>query len=148
MIWGALMKQVLADAPPSEFAVPSGVVFAKTCAETGQVATASCPTTATEVYVSGTEPGEVCTAHGGAAQVDVCLDSGALATDACPPDRVERRTYLSSSGLRLLPDGTISAGESLPTTACPVHSGAHPVEQPGGTPSLREPPSADVGEQT
>ncbi len=138
MIWGAFMKQALASVPASEFSVPSGVVFTKICTETGLVATASCPTTATEVYVSGTEPREVCTAHGGVVEVDVCLDSGSLATDFCPPDRVERRRYLSSSGLRLLPDGTISASESLPATRCTTHGGA--AEPSAGTPPRAEPP--------
>ncbi len=151
MIWGAFMKQALRDTPPGEFPVPSGVVFTRICTESGMLATPSCPKTATEVFVPGTEPKDFCTIHSGVVEVPVCLDSGCLATDACPPDRVEIRRYLASSGLRVLGDGTIVAGESIPKTYCTLHGwygqrppgngGAH--QAPTGGTQTPEPPAGN-----
>ncbi|MDK2932134.1 MAG: penicillin-binding protein [Bacillota bacterium] len=121
MIWGAFMKEALRDTPPGEFPVPSGVVFTRICTESGMLATASCPRTATEVFIPGTEPKDFCTLHSGIVEASVCTESGYLATDACPPDKIEVRRYLASSGLRVLADGTILAGERIPTTYCPLH---------------------------
>lgn len=121
MIWGAFMKEALRDTPPAEFPVPAGLVFTTICTESGMLATPSCPKTTTEVFLPGTEPKDYCSLHSGIVEVAVCTESGCLATGACPPDKVEIRRYLSSSGLRVLPDGTIAADEHIPTTYCPLH---------------------------
>ncbi|MGE5587323.1 MAG: penicillin-binding protein 1A [Clostridia bacterium] len=121
MIWAAFMKEALRDVPPAEFPVPSGVVFARICTESDKLATASCPKTATEVFIPGTEPKDYCALHSGIVEASVCTESEALATDACPADKIEVRRYLASSGLRVLADGTILAGERIPTTYCSLH---------------------------
>ena len=121
-IWGQYMKEALKDAPVSEFPVPSGVAFTKVCTESGALATESCPETMTEVFIEGTEPHNLCYLHARVYEADVCLESGQLAGRYCPADKIERRTYLASSGLRLLPDGTISVGESIPRITCQVHT--------------------------
>ena len=121
-IWGAYMKEALKETPVSEFPVPGGVVFAKICTESGTLAGESCPNTTTEVFMEGTEPKQLCYLHTRIAEVDVCIESGQLAGRNCPHDKIERRTYLASSGLRLLPDGTIATGESIPRVTCKVHT--------------------------
>lgn len=138
MIWGSFMKQTLREAPITEFPVPSGVVFTRICTGSGLLAAPSCPKTAAEVYIAGTEPKETCTLHGGTVEMPVCMDSGYLATDACPPDRVERRRYLSSSGLRVLRDGTIVASESVPKAYCTLHG---EDGGPSGNPAAGELPA-------
>ncbi|MGE5593653.1 MAG: penicillin-binding protein 1A [Betaproteobacteria bacterium] len=135
MIWGAFMKEALRDTPSAEFPVPTGLVFTTICTESGMLATPSCPKTTTEVFLPGTEPKDYCSLHSGIVEVAVCTESGCLATGACPPDKVEIRRYLSSSGLRVLPDGTILAGERIPTTYCSLHgwnngASTNPGEQP------------------
>lgn len=116
------MKEALKDMAVAEFPVPSGVVFAKICAESGALAGESCPATTTEVFVEGTEPRQLCYLHTRTQEVDVCVESGQLATRYCPSEQVERRRYLVSSGLRILPDGTIATGESIPRVACKTHT--------------------------
>ncbi|HOK45027.1 MAG TPA: penicillin-binding protein 1A, partial [Bryobacteraceae bacterium] len=44
---------------------PDGVVTVEIDPATGQLATAACPTTRPEVFISGTEPVEICRLHGG-----------------------------------------------------------------------------------
>ncbi|HXL04087.1 MAG TPA: penicillin-binding protein 1A [Bacillota bacterium] len=121
-IWGAYMKEALKDMPVTEFPVPSGIVFAKICTESGVLASESCPGAATEVFIEGTEPRQLCYLHTRTQEVDVCIESGQLATRYCPSDQVERRRYLVSSGLRILPCGTIVTEESIPRVACKVHT--------------------------
>lgn len=116
------MKEALKDMPVSEFPVPSGVVFTKICAESGVLASDSCPGVTTEVFIEGTEPRGLCYLHTRIHEVDVCVESGQLAGRYCPSDQVERRRYLASSGLRILPDGTIATGQSIPRVTCQVHT--------------------------
>ena len=121
-IWGAYMKEALKGMPVSEFSVPSDVVFAKICTESGILASESCPNIATEVFIKGTEPQQLCYLHTRTAEVDVCVESGQLAGRNCPQDKIERRRYLVSSGLRILPDGSIMTDESIPRVTCKVHT--------------------------
>jgi penicillin-binding protein 1A len=121
-IWGAYMKEALKDTPVSEFPVPSGIVFTKICAESRVLAGESCPNVTTEVFIDGTEPRQLCHLHTRIQEADICLESGQLAGAYCPLDQVERRKYLASSGLRILPDGTIAAGQSIPRVTCQVHT--------------------------
>jgi penicillin-binding protein 1B len=65
-IWADFMKQAAQIAPyrtAHEFRAPSGVVSAQICSETGQLAGAECPNARNEVFIAGTEPTTVCSAH-------------------------------------------------------------------------------------
>jgi len=48
----------------SEFQAPDGIVSVEVDPVTGQLATAACPITRTEVFISGTQPVESCRLHG------------------------------------------------------------------------------------
>ena len=48
-----------------EFDAPEGIVTAEVDAETGQLATPNCPKVRNQVFISGTQPVEVCRLHGG-----------------------------------------------------------------------------------
>ena len=68
-IWTEFMKRALAyrgyrDA--KEFPIPPGVVSAKICPESGQLATAQCPSSYTEFFVDGSEPVVQCQVHSAA----------------------------------------------------------------------------------
>jgi len=81
-IWTEFMKR--AHQHPEyrnvhEFTVPSGVVTARIDAETGELATPSCPKVRNEVFIGGTEPVEACHLHGGVR---------ASSTQPSPPVRV------------------------------------------------------------
>jgi penicillin-binding protein 1B len=51
------------------FSAPEGIVTAEIDQETGQLATANCPKTRSEVFLAGTQPIETCTLHGGGTQI-------------------------------------------------------------------------------
>ncbi|MGB7562696.1 MAG: PBP1A family penicillin-binding protein, partial [Candidatus Acidiferrales bacterium] len=67
-VWAEFMKR--AEALPAyhnmqEFPEPQGMVNVTVDPESGDLATANCPTTVNEVYVAGTEPTAFCPIHGG-----------------------------------------------------------------------------------
>jgi penicillin-binding protein 1B len=65
-IWADFMKQAAQIAPyrsAQDFRVPSGVVTAQICSDSGQLAGPDCPNARTEVFISGTEPTIVCPVH-------------------------------------------------------------------------------------
>jgi penicillin-binding protein 1B len=51
------------------FSAPDGIVTADIDPETGQLATARCPKTRSEVFLAGTQPVETCALHGGGTQI-------------------------------------------------------------------------------
>jgi penicillin-binding protein 1B len=51
------------------FSAPDGIVTAEVDADTGQLATANCPKTRSEVFIAGTQPIETCALHGGGTQI-------------------------------------------------------------------------------
>jgi len=67
-LWGEFMKRAVLLPPyrnTQEFEPPPGVIQEVIDPDTGQLATASCPKTATEYFVSGSEPSQYCEIHGG-----------------------------------------------------------------------------------
>jgi penicillin-binding protein 1B len=69
-IWGEFMKR--ATTLPKyrntiEFDPPTGIAQATIDPQTGQLATTSCPKTATEDFIAGSEPTQYCELHGGSA---------------------------------------------------------------------------------
>ena len=87
VIWKAVMKEVHKDLDDAKFKKPSGVVTAKICKVTGEVATDKCESTYSEMFVSGTVP----TACGGHEKVKICKESEKLATEFCP--EIEEKQY-------------------------------------------------------
>jgi len=59
------MKRALAARPSLPFAIPDGISYARIDRDTGQLATPTCPRIIEEVFLSGTEPHDFCTQHGG-----------------------------------------------------------------------------------
>jgi Membrane carboxypeptidase/penicillin-binding protein len=47
------------------FEAPEGIAKTTICSESGQVATPSCPSVRTEVFIAGTQPRSTCTLHEG-----------------------------------------------------------------------------------
>jgi penicillin-binding protein 1B len=62
-IWTEFMKRALAGRPNVTFDVPSGIDFADIDADTGKLATASCPRVISESFLAGTRPSEFCDVH-------------------------------------------------------------------------------------
>jgi penicillin-binding protein 1B len=66
-IWTEFMKRAAAFRPyrdAKDFPRPAGLVTAQICAESGQLATANCPNTHSEVFIDGTQPVVQCDLHG------------------------------------------------------------------------------------
>jgi penicillin-binding protein 1B len=62
-IWTDFMKRALAGQSNLEFDTPEGVSFVEIDRDTGRLALPSCPRVATESFLAGTEPLEVCDLH-------------------------------------------------------------------------------------
>jgi penicillin-binding protein 1B len=62
-IWTEFMKRALAGRPAVGFEVPPGLEFADVDADTGKLASPSCPRVVHESFLTGTVPTDVCDAH-------------------------------------------------------------------------------------
>jgi penicillin-binding protein 1A len=63
--WTDFMLGATRGRPVEEFPVPAGTVTLEVCAETGMLATVSCPNVTSEMFAAGAEPNEPCTQHPG-----------------------------------------------------------------------------------
>jgi penicillin-binding protein 1B len=71
-IWTEFMKRAHAHREYHNvhgFSAPDGIVTADIDPDTGQLATANCPKTRSEVFLAGTQPIETCSLHGGGTQI-------------------------------------------------------------------------------
>ena len=121
-LWGEFMRQALADKPVTDFPPPAEVTFGvEICAESGYLASPYCREVIPETFKTGTEPQEVCPLHTtpdlpSITSLQICLDSGQLATEHCPPERVVYKNYWVSTGMEIW-DGT-----PMPQEKCAIHS--------------------------
>lgn len=65
MIWNRMMKEILKDVPPSDFAVPPNIVSSKFCRKSGLLPGPFCPPSdiGEDLFIKGHEPKEFCTYH-------------------------------------------------------------------------------------
>jgi penicillin-binding protein 1B len=63
LIWTRFMKAAVSGRDKPEFEPPSGITYARIDPSTGKLATASCPTAREEVFITGTEPHQLCPLH-------------------------------------------------------------------------------------
>ncbi|NLJ33020.1 MAG: PBP1A family penicillin-binding protein [Firmicutes bacterium] len=108
-IWGNYMREVVKDTPATDFPRPSGIISVSICSRSGLLPGEQCPAEDIrgEIFLPGTEPKEVCTAH---EEVLICPESGALATEYCP--HPEPHIFVRG------PDGEI---QDAPTEYCDLH---------------------------
>ena len=62
-IWTEFMKRALAGHTNQAFEAPQGISFVEIDKDTGRLALPTCPRAATEAFLAGTEPLEVCELH-------------------------------------------------------------------------------------
>jgi membrane carboxypeptidase/penicillin-binding protein len=62
-IWTQFMKAALAGRASVPFDVPEGITFTNIDADTGKLATPTCPKVITEAFLAGTEPLQQCDLH-------------------------------------------------------------------------------------
>ena len=90
-IWTEFMKRAMRFSPyrdAKEFAVPQGVVSARLCSESRQLATPNCPSTYTEYFVDGSQPTVECQLHSTPPVQDPDVDGQPQTNPAPLPDGV------------------------------------------------------------
>lgn len=117
-IWSAIMTDIHEDLESASFKKPNNIVKAKICMDSGRAATAECTRTYTEEFVSGTVPGK-CDGH---KVVEICAETGKLATEYCP--ETKKKAYLSTPEKEVNASWKTSAGNKYQEIKdfCDVHT--------------------------
>ena len=90
-LWNALMLLATASEPPAGWRAPEGVTAVDVCDPSGMLPTKDCPSTVSEVFLTGNEPTQPDTLYRSFA---VNRETGYLATVYTPPQLVENRVYM------------------------------------------------------
>lgn len=128
-LWSSVMKDIHKGLANKNFNTPStGIVTKTICKDTGGVATTTCTNTYSEIFTSDNVP-ENCQGHG---TQRICTESGKLANEYCPADKVKTVSYggvIPKEQLKLW--NTIkpskSSSEKIEET-CTIHT--KPAENP------------------
>ncbi|MBM7624647.1 transglycosylase domain-containing protein [Sporohalobacter salinus] len=141
-LWGEYMRKVIKDRPVKEFNTTDNIVSKDICIESGKLPSENCPksTIRKEIFIKGTEPTKECQLHRPTAEVKIDTSTNKLATDYCPPEKVETYTYQKDTHIRVDKNGVPikkvdketkvplrdEAGnyiyEKMPKEKCEVHS--------------------------
>mgnify|MGYP003300943195 CR=1 FL=1 len=125
LIWADAMKKIHSGLESSRFKVPSNVVSAKICLETGRLASDKCTKTYTEVFEKGTIP-QSCDGHVGST---ICEESGLLSNEYCTKTKTIYKTYIpQKETLGLWTTKDTVATTVIPESYCTVHK--KPEEKP------------------
>ena len=89
LIWSNIMKDIHSTLEKKTFTKPNGIVDAKVCKVTGCLAVNSCTDTYTEMFTQDNLPIK-CEGHG---TQKICTESGKLANEYCPADKVQTQSY-------------------------------------------------------
>ena len=97
-IWNRIMTRIHEGMDDPGFVRPADVVEAQICRKSGKMPAAGvCENDPrgtpvyTEYFAQGTVPAEVCDRH---VRANICLESGERATEKCPADQTEQRTFM------------------------------------------------------
>lgn len=122
-LWSSIMKDIHKGLANKNFNKPStGLVQKTICKDTGGVATSSCTNTYTETFTTDNVP-ENCQGHG---TQKICTESGKVANEYCPTDKVKTVSYggvIPKEQLKLW--NTINKSKSLNEKideVCTVHT--------------------------
>jgi penicillin-binding protein 1B len=123
-IWAQFMKRAAAmrqykDAKP--FAQPSGIVSAKICMESGQLAGDSCPRKLVEQFIDGTQPVQQCPLH------SMPVSTADRVIDPATAPTTSRATVPAASAPKAMP---------------PEAAGSPALPLPGIAPPVAPPPTA------
>ena len=135
-LWKKIMEEIVIQKEQErrEFTMPDSIVKATICTKSGKLASEGiCDhyeggnSTKVEYFAKGTEPTEKCDVH---VKAYICTESKALATDACPADKVVEKVLL-------IKDETGKTADTpyvLPKNYCSIHNGnattLPPVQEP------------------
>ena len=130
-LWAKVMSRIHEGLENKDFEKPSGIVQATICTKSGKLAVAGlCDSDGregivrNEYFAEGTVPTETCDHH---VIVNICADTGLLATSMCPNQIVQSKVLLPA-----MQDGVAEAvtldtaygiSANLQAATCTVHSG-------------------------
>ncbi len=109
-LWHLVMSQVHEGLEDKDFNTPSsGLSSVRVCTKSGLLPGDGC-TTQTVTVTAGNEPTETCTLH---VTVDFCTETGLPATEFCPEESRETRTFLNYDRQTVyLPTGAVTDPET------------------------------------
>ncbi len=113
-IWREVMSRIHEELSNKSFDMPSNITSATVCAASGKLPISGvCDgMMTTEYFAEGTTPTEYCDVH---VTGEACVESNALATDACP--------VYEFSVITLIPEDNSVSGSPLVANACSLHPG-------------------------
>ena len=149
-LWSKVMSRVHQGLENKDFTKPSGIVQATICTKSGKLAIPGvCDSdgrsgiVVNEYFAEGTQPTETCDKH---VLVNICADTGLLATSMCPNQIVQSKVLLPAmqNGVAeaVTLDTAYGISANLQAATCTVHSGGVYV------PSLYEQAGAAAGAVT
>lgn len=123
-IWGEVMRSVHSKLPNKRFEKVSGVVSAKICKDSGNIATDTCTNTEGEYFAKGAVPGK-CEGH---TKLKICKETGKIANDYCKD--VEEKIFLVKPAKENTNLWSTNPGDkyNIPTENCDVHKEPEKVE--------------------
>ncbi len=90
-MWHAIMQYTSRDQPATDWTEPPGITHLEVCDPSGQLPTEACPKTASEVFLSGSEPNSPDTLY---RTFQINAETGLLATVFTPSSLVEEKTFM------------------------------------------------------
>jgi membrane peptidoglycan carboxypeptidase len=90
-MWHAIMQYTSRDQPAADWTEPPGITHLEVCDPSGQLPTEACPKTASEVFLSGSEPISPDTLY---RTFQINAETGLLATVFTPSLLVEEKTFM------------------------------------------------------
>jgi len=142
LIWADALSKIHQGLESSRFKVPSNIVTATICRDSGKLASGSCTNTYSEIFEKGTIP-QSCEGHEGHV---VCESTGLLANEYCPSKTTIFKTYLIEKeklGLWNTPSNSVE--NAIPTTYCQEHQ--KPEEPEKTEPEETDKPTVDDPEE-
>lgn len=113
LIWKNVMSRIHENLENKDFPKPDSVTSATVCAASGKLPIPGvCGAIKSEYFAAGTTPTEYCNVH---VAGEACIESGGLATDACPLHEYRVIT--------LVPENNDVSGSPLVAMPCPLHFG-------------------------
>lgn len=145
-IWKKVMSRIHENLENKDFPKPESVTSATVCAASGKrpIPGICDGMMKSEYFAVGTEPTEYCNVH---VTGEACVESGGLATDACPVHEYRIIT--------LVPENNDVSGSPLVAMPCPLHLGnlIGGIIQPGAETGMMPeegmvPPEGEVPSET
>ena len=127
LIWADAMSNIHNGLESSRFKVPSNIITATICKDSGKLAAETCTNTYAEIFEKGTIP-ESCEGHEGHL---VCQETGLLANAYCTHTTTVYKTYLiEKEKLGLWTTEANNEETIIPDTYCEVHIKPEEPEEP------------------